>query len=312
MTETPDAADEPAASGGAPPHDLPVLPGVSHEFVTLPSGLRMHVAAAGDPGAPAILLLHGFPQHWWEWRKVIPVLAEQYRVIAPDLRGSGWTDAPPDGYTADQFVADVLSLLDVLGLRRVGLIAHDFSAFVGFRLCFDHRDRIAAYVCLGPHPYIRFQPRMLAGVPQLWFQPVVATPGLGPWALRTDRLARHLLGGFTATPDAMTEKDIAIFVDRLHAPGHPEAGSALYRHLILPEAGRFLASGAYRSHRLTVPTVALIGGADAGVGPGMLDVHGGQADDLTDHVVEGAGHFLVDDRPDAVTTHALELFGRTL
>ena len=74
--------------------------------------------------------------------------------------------------------------------------------------------------------------------------------------------------------------------------------------------GRF--STAYRKRRLTVPTVALLGGADAGVRTGMLEVHGNQADDLVGHVVYGAGHYLADDRPDAVVTHAVELFGRVI
>ncbi len=288
---------------------MPQLRGVSHTFMTLPTGLRMHIAESGRPDAPAVVLLHGFPQHWWEWRKVIPPLAGHYRVIAPDLRGAGWTDAPAHGYAVRDMVADVLALLDRLGLRRVGLVAHDFSAFVGFTLCFDHPVRIAAFLCLGPHPYLRFKPHMLAGLPQLWFQPVVATPRLGPWALSTDRLARHLLRGGTASAGSITDDDLAIFTGRVHAPGHPEAGSALYRNLILPEMGRFSA-GVYRRRRLTVPTVALLGGADAGVRPGMLDVDGDQADDLAGHVVDGAGHFLADDRPDVVATHALELFGR--
>ena len=288
---------------------MPQLRGVSHTFMTLPTGLRMHIAESGRPDAPAVVLLHGFPQHWWEWRKVIPPLAGHYRVIAPDLRGAGWTDAPAHGYAVRDMVADVLALLDRLGLRRVGLVAHDFSAFVGFTLCFDHPDRIAAFLCLGPHPYLRFKPHMLAGLPQLWFQPVVATPRLGPWALSTDRLARHLLRGGTASAGSITDDDLAIFTGRVHAPGHPEAGSALYRNLILPEMGRFSA-GVYRRRRLTVPTVALLGGADAGVRPGMLDADGDQADDLAGHVVDGAGHFLADDRPDVVATHALELFGR--
>ena len=68
---------------------------------------------------------------------------------------------------------------------------------------------------------------MLAGIPQLWFQPVVATPRLGPWALRTDRLAHHLLAGFTTTLDSITDEDLAVFTGRLHAQGNPEAGSAL-------------------------------------------------------------------------------------
>ena len=197
-------------------------------------GLRMHVAEAGNPDAPTVLLLHGFPQHWWEWRKVIPPLAERYRVVVPDLRGAGWTDAPADGYTVGDVLADVLALLDALRLRRVGLVAHDFSAFVGFRLCFDHPERVAGFLCLGPHPYL------------------------------------------------------AVFTGRLHAQGH------------------------LRQRRLTVPTVSLMGGADAGVRPGMLDVYGRQADDLVGHIIDGAAHFLADDRPDAVVTHALTLFGRVL
>lgn len=288
MASTQDAPREPS-----PPEapDLPQLPGVSHTFVTLSTGIRMHIAEAGRPDAPPVLLLHGFPQHWWQWRKVIPPLAEHYRVIAPDLRGAGWTDAPARGYSAAEVLADVLALLDHLGLGRVGLVAHDFSALVGFRLCFDHPERVAAFLCLGPHPYVRFKPHMLAGIPQLWFQPVVATPRLGAWALGTDRLARHLLSGATATAESITDADLAIFTASLQAPGHPEAGSALYRNLILPEMGRFF-SAAYRKRRLTVPTVTLVGGADAGVRPGMLDVHGDQADDLAGHLVPGAKHYL--------------------
>lgn len=277
----------------------------------LATGVRMHVAEAGRPDAPAVLLLHGFPQHWWEWRKVIPILAERYRVIAPDLRGAGWTDAPPSRCTVEEVVDDVLALLDQLGVHRVGLVAHDFSVFVGYRLCFDHPERMAAFLCLGPHPYLRFKPHMLAGVPQLWFQPVVAMPGLGPWALRGDRLPRHLLTSFTTTAESMADEDVDVFIERLHAEGHPEAGSALYRNLILRETARFF-TATYRSRRLTVPTVALLGGADAGIRPGMLEVHGDLADDLVGHVIDGAGHFIADDRPDTVASHALTLFGRAL
>jgi hypothetical protein len=71
--------------------------------------------------------------------------------------------------------------------------------------------------------------------------------------------------------------------------------------------GRFLASTSYRKRRLTVPTVSLMGGADAGVRPGMLDVYGGLADDLAGHIIDGAAHFLADDRPDAVVTHGADI-----
>jgi len=74
----------------------PELKGVLHEYVDA-GGLRTHVALAGPPDAPAVLLVHGWPQNWWTWRHVIPTLAEHFRVIAPDLRGHGWSEAPATG-----------------------------------------------------------------------------------------------------------------------------------------------------------------------------------------------------------------------
>src|SRR5687767_14115632 len=74
---------------------FPEVQGVSHRFVDA-GGLHMHVAEAGE-GEP-VVLLHGWPQHWYEWRRQIPALAQHYRVICPDLRGFGWTDAPASGY----------------------------------------------------------------------------------------------------------------------------------------------------------------------------------------------------------------------
>lgn len=78
---------------------VPEVAGVAHRFVDTPR-LRFHVAEAGA-GEP-VLLLHGWPQHWWAWRKVIPLLADDYRVIAPDLRGFGWSDASSGGYSTQE------------------------------------------------------------------------------------------------------------------------------------------------------------------------------------------------------------------
>jgi len=73
--------------------DLPVLRGVRHRHVDVGAGVRLHVAEAG--AGPLLVLVHGWPQHWWCWRRMIPALARTHRVLAPDLRGFGWSDAPP-------------------------------------------------------------------------------------------------------------------------------------------------------------------------------------------------------------------------
>jgi pimeloyl-ACP methyl ester carboxylesterase len=290
---------------GAP--DFPRLDGVEHRFVDLP-GLRMHVAEAGR-GEP-LLLLHGFPQHWWEWRKVIPALAEHYRVICPDLRGAGWTDAPRNGYTADQLVADVVALLDVLGLDRVRVMAHDWGALVGFLLCLNHPRRVERYVSLAiPHPFVRFDPRLLAAVPRLWFQYAIATPFFGPQLLRKGRqpLARYLLESYTAERDAFSESEIELFVAPFRDPARARAASALYRDFIVPLFPRVLAGG-YRKKRLSTPALILFGSEDPNMRPDLLGGYQDHADDLALERIDGASHFLADEKPDVVVDRALAFF----
>src|SRR5882757_1610915 len=97
---------------------LPDVPGVRHAFHALPTGVTVHVAEAGPADAPAVLALHGWPQHWYVWRSVIPLLAD-FRVIAPDLRGLGWSGQPDDGdFRKARMAEDAVALLDALGIRR--------------------------------------------------------------------------------------------------------------------------------------------------------------------------------------------------
>ena len=110
-------------------------------------GLRVHIAEAGS-GDP-LVMQHGWPQHWLAWSKLIPRLAESYRVICPDLRGLGWTDAPPTGYEKEQLASDLLALLDALELERVRLVGHDWGGFAAFLACLRAPERFERFCCLG-------------------------------------------------------------------------------------------------------------------------------------------------------------------
>ncbi|TMK74421.1 MAG: alpha/beta fold hydrolase [Actinobacteria bacterium] len=101
--------------------EIPAVEGVEHRFVDA-NGLRVHVAEAGAQDAPPVLLLHGWPQHWYMWRRVMAGLRGEYRLLAPDLRGFGWTEAPGDGYDGETFAADQVALLDALGLERAHVV----------------------------------------------------------------------------------------------------------------------------------------------------------------------------------------------
>src|SRR5215207_4942744 len=116
----------------------PHVAGVRHRFIRT-SRLGIHLAEAGE-GDP-VVLVHGWPQHWYAWRDVIPPLAERYHVICPDLRGFGWTDAPRGGYSTSELVEDLLTLLDVLAFDSVYLVGHELGGRLGFTCrCVSRRE----------------------------------------------------------------------------------------------------------------------------------------------------------------------------
>jgi len=269
------------------------------------AGLRVHIVEAGS-GLP-VLLLHGFPQSSREYAAVMADLGRSARVIAPDLRGAGQTDAPAEGYDMDTLVADVIGLLDALDLNRVVLVAHDWSALIGFELCLRHPDRVSRYVAISvPAPYIRMTPRlagaMMRAMPHLWFQWVIAMPGLGPRLLSRgrQRLAYWLLRSFEVRP--MHDGDVEAYVSALRDPARARAASKLYRRVILPGFMNIL-RGTYRGRVLRTPTLVLFGAEDVLMPRDALGVSPEDAADLTIEFVPGGAHFLVDDNPAEVTRH---------
>ena len=103
-------------------------PDVVHHRILL-SGVHMHYVTAGDPGAEPLLLVHGYPKSWFEWRRMIPGLARHYHVVAPDLRGSGDSSKPADGFDKKTMAHDLVELMDALGYaEQVHVVGRDWGA----------------------------------------------------------------------------------------------------------------------------------------------------------------------------------------
>ena len=151
---------------------MPEVASVTHRMVDI-GGLSLHVAEAGK-GEP-VVLLHGWPQNWYVWRDVIPALAAKYHVYAPDLRGFGWSEAPPDGYQKEQFATDILALLDELNIGPVRLIGHDWGGFTGFLMCLREPDRFEAFLALNiATPWIN-RGAALRNIHRSWYQVLMAS-----------------------------------------------------------------------------------------------------------------------------------------
>src|SRR5277367_3550591 len=119
-------------------------------------GVQVFYRAAGDPSAPVVLLLHGFPSSSFMFRELIPRLADKYRVIAPDLPGFGFTEVPAERkytYTFDSLAKTIEAFTDVLNLKRYALYIFDFGAPTGLRLALSRPERVSAIVSQNGNAY---------------------------------------------------------------------------------------------------------------------------------------------------------------
>ncbi len=274
----------------------PPLEGVEHRFVDA-DGLRVHVTEAGH-GEP-LLLQHGWPQHWWAFRALIPVLAERYRVICPDLRGHGWTDSPAGGYEKEQLATDLLGVLDALGLERVRLVGHDWGGFAGFLACLRAPERFSHLVAMGIlHPWPAQRPPDPIRLAKGSYTAMLSAPVLGQ--LLTQRLGAVplLLKASRASGD-WTPAELAAYSERFRDPDRARATVSLYRTFVLHEL-RGLLRGAYRERRLTVPTLLLIGSQDPVFKGDTLGGYEDHADDMRIEWLPRAGHWLPEEAPEAL------------
>jgi len=288
--------------------DPPDIPGAELRFAEIETAdagrLRVHYAEAGS--GPPLLLLHGWPQHFWCWRRVVPRLAPHFRLICPDLRGFGWSDAPGRGYDNETFAADAVALLDALGLERAGLVGHDWGGFTGFLIALHHPRRVERLLALcTPVPWLRPSPRLAAATWRTWYAWLLA--GLGREAVvRRPGLVRLMLR-YGAPDEAIDEREAEVYAERLREPARAEATQLLYRSYV----SYALAMGARRRYeglRLTMPSRLLIAGDDQAVPELLARGFEPYAEDMTLEVVEGCGHFMPEERPELVARRALELF----
>lgn len=281
---------------------MPEVAGVKHRYIET-GRLRTHVAEAGS--GPPLLMLHGWPQHWYAWRKLIPLLAGSRRLVCADLRGFGWSDAPADGYRTVDLAADALALIDALGLDRVDVIGQSEGGRVGFEVSLSHPERVRRLVTLGTmHPY----PSLRLAAPtawRFWWTPLVETSWLGRRVMRhVPRVTRSVLRVSAGNPAALSHEVIEEYVAAVREPARARASERMIHefayHEMIPEL-----LGANRSRPLRVPVLMLNGERDFFVPARTLKAPVLSADDLRIEVMDGASHLLAEECPETVAAAVL-------
>jgi pimeloyl-ACP methyl ester carboxylesterase len=283
---------------------MPQLEGVRHGYAEV-RGLRIHYAEAGE--GPALVMLHGWPQHWYEWRGLVPALSQRYRLLMPDLRGLGWTEAPRDGYEKENLARDQVALLDALGIEHVRLIGHDWGAYAGFLMCLLHPERVERFVaCNIIHPWPKPDVRGLLNAWRLVYQVPMLLPFIGPRATRRKGLIGFMLN--RSKPGVFSSEELEAFEAPYRTEAGARASSRYYRTFQGHDLPQLLRRH-WTAYRLTVPTLMIYGEGDFAITESNLEGFEQYADDMRIERVPDTGHFVVDAAPDAVVARALEFFG---
>ena len=281
------------------------LEGFEHRFATV-DGVRLHYVTGGKPDGDTVVLLAGFPESWYAWRKIMPRLAIDYRVIAPDLPGQGDSDRPAGGYDTQALAGSIHGLLQQLGIGQHVLVAHDVGAWVAFPYAALFGAELRGLVLMD------------AGIPGVTLPDALPTAPARAW--RTWHFAFHtipdlpemLIAGRereyldwflrrkTANPETFTDADLEEYLRVFKKDGGLRAGLAYYRAAAeSAEQNRALAARG----KLTMPVLAL--GSDQGSIPDMAGPLRAFAEDVRGGSIAFCGHFLPEEQPDAVAAELL-------
>ncbi len=277
--------------------------------LTLSTGVELDVQIAGDPAAPPVILLHGFPESHRTWRGIVPDLARDHYVVAPDQRGYARSSKPEgvEAYAADKIVADLTALADALGIGRFTLVGHDWGGAVAWMAALTRPDRVARLVIVNaPHPYL-FQRALFDDPGQRQASQYITR-------FRDTGLDQGLVGAglerfFGSTfvhhvAHAVAGEDKAAYLDEWSQPGAMTAMLNWYRAsgVIVPAPGEDAPRPAFLDRPfppVTQDTLVIWGTRDAALLPLLVDDLPPFVPQLTVEKID-AGHFVTWEKPAAV------------
>jgi pimeloyl-ACP methyl ester carboxylesterase len=305
-----------ATLSAATPHTKTATTATPSAAPLVPAGFTEHKAAGLDyvigGHGPTLVLLHGYPETWYEWRALLPELSQHYTVIAPSLPGAGKSDAPADGYDKKSMAAAVHTLLRGIGhADDIRLVGHDIGSMVAYSYAAAHpRDVKKLVLSEAPIPDASLYkfPSLTAAGPAAWNFGFFSLANGLPETVVAGR-EEEWVGGFVDSLEvrkgSVTDDDIAVFAEALKDPAHLSASFKWFR--TFPQDVEDNAVN--RRTKLTMPVLAI--GASGSLGEAVPDQVRRYAKKVTGVVVPDSGHWIYEERPVKTTALLLSFLGRT-
>ena len=277
-----------------------------HAYGPGADGVRLHYVRRGH-GEP-VVLLHGWPGFWYDWRRVIVPLAEEVDVMALDFRGFGDSDKPEGNptelYTADRLGADVLALLDHLGVGRFVVVGHDTGAVIAQVLARTIPERVCALVLFNPpHSAIGDKPQESASQRESWYHHFHALPWsdqlVGFSRATTELYLRHFYDHWVGNKDSVRPEEFEAIVDAFARPGALRASFGWYRATYEEETDP---SARATKDPILLPTVVRWGERDPVKPAAWAEGIEQTFPDLDFRFVPGVGHFVPFEAPEETVT----------
>lgn len=279
------------------------IPEVTHQRVAL-NGTNLHYVTAGTTGSP-ILLVHGWPETWWTFHKVIKVLAKFHHVIAVDLRGFGDSDVAQDGDSTATMAEDLHALIEHLGLGPVHLAAQDFSGPLAFRLAATHPKDLLSFIAVETG-LPGFGLEILTNPIIAWYYGILAKQGAAERFFKgreTQLLSEFIFIPPTTTSGAVGADDIAEFIRGYARDGGWTGTQAIYNGNMCgaEEYQALVAAGP-----LVMPMLAIDQSGSNFTGQSFTPATAGT---LTARTIPNTGHYIAIEEPDALASAVLEFTG---
>jgi pimeloyl-ACP methyl ester carboxylesterase len=280
---------------------------LTHGMADIDSGVRLHYVAAGERGR-TLVLLHGFPQTWWEWRHIMPPLVDAgFRVIVPDYRGAGHSSRPAGGYDKRTMASDIHRLVrDHLRiLNPVAVLGHDIGLMIAYAYAQAYRNDVSHLVIMdAPLPGTTVFDRLRSD-PRVWHFAFHGARDVAEMLVagRERQYLQYFFNVRMFNPSAISNDDFDIYVSAYSAPGAMRAGFEVYRAFDQDaEDNREVLK---RNGKLTVPVLA-VGGAISTSGSLVEEMMKEVAENVTGLRVPRTAHWIPEENPMVLTEGLLE------